>query len=166
MELKIAENIKRLRNENNLTQSELATHLLVSPQAVSRWENGQAYPDIEFLTKLADFFNVSMDELMGRSSSDEVELEQKHRLLRQEYLNNSAKADEKLMLQLCNTLEKLCTLKPFAYGLIEEYFQYARELRNLAQNAIHLEKARRFAHSALPVSAEKSNIFLANILWH
>ena len=166
MELKIAENIKRLRNENNLTQSELATHLLVSPQAVSRWENGQAYPDIEFLTKLADFFNVSMDELMGRESSDEVELEQKHRLLRQEYLNNGAKADEKLMLQLCNTLEKLCTLKPFAYGLIEEYFQYARELRNLAQNAFHLEKARRFAHSALPVSAEKANIFLTNILWH
>ena len=69
MKEKVAEAIKRLRMENNLTQAEMADRLSVSPQAVSRWENGQAYPDIELFTKIADCFHVTVDELMGREIS-------------------------------------------------------------------------------------------------
>ena len=49
MELQILENIKKFRILSGYTQSELAVLLSVSPQAVSRWENGQALPDITFL---------------------------------------------------------------------------------------------------------------------
>lgn len=69
MRIQIAENIKRLRTERGLTQSDLATLVSVSPQAVSRWESGQAYPDVELLPLLANYLEVSLDELMGGAES-------------------------------------------------------------------------------------------------
>lgn len=65
MQIQIAENIKRFRTAKDLTQSDLATLLSVSPQAVSRWENGQAFPDITLLPKLAKYLNTTIDEIMG-----------------------------------------------------------------------------------------------------
>lgn len=61
----IGENISRLRKEKNVTQETLANHVGVSTQAVSKWENG-GVPDIELLPSIADFFNVSIDNLFGR----------------------------------------------------------------------------------------------------
>ena len=49
-----------------MSQSGLAEILLVTPQAVSKWERGIALPDIELLIPLADIFSVSLDELLGR----------------------------------------------------------------------------------------------------
>ena len=65
MRIKIAENIKKFRIASGYTQSELAILLSVSPQAVSRWENGQAFPDITLLPLLAKYLNVTIDEIMG-----------------------------------------------------------------------------------------------------
>lgn len=65
MKLNIGKNIRRLRREANLTQEELGRELDVSPQAISRWENGSAYPDIEFLPTLAKYFGMTVDQLMG-----------------------------------------------------------------------------------------------------
>jgi len=65
MRIQIAENIKKFRIASGYTQSDLAILLSVSPQAVSRWEKGQAFPDITFLPLLAKYLNVSIDELMG-----------------------------------------------------------------------------------------------------
>ena len=65
MNIKLAENIKRLRAEKGMSQKELAIRLSVSPQAVSRWENGLAYPDIEMLPRIAELYGVSLDTLMG-----------------------------------------------------------------------------------------------------
>ena len=57
-------NIKRLRLNKGITQEELGETLGVSSQAVSKWENESALPDIMILPKLADYFGVSIDELM------------------------------------------------------------------------------------------------------
>lgn len=54
-----------LRKEKGITQEELANVLGVSPQAVSKWENG-SYPDGDLLPRLADYFNVTIDYLYGR----------------------------------------------------------------------------------------------------
>lgn len=65
MKLKIGQMIRSLRTQNKVTQEELALHLGVTPQAISRWENESGYPDIELLPVIAAYFSVSTDELLG-----------------------------------------------------------------------------------------------------
>lgn len=65
--LKTGEVISRKRRELGLTQSQLAQSLNVSFQAVSRWENSTAYPDIELLPKLAVALGTTVDTLLGYS---------------------------------------------------------------------------------------------------
>ncbi len=60
----LSENIKRFRTQNNITQEELAEKINVTRQAVSNWENGKTEPDIETLTKIAQIFDISIDELV------------------------------------------------------------------------------------------------------
>lgn len=57
--------IQKKRKELKITQMELATRLNVSYQAVSRWENGVAYPDIQLLPKIASILNTSTDVLLN-----------------------------------------------------------------------------------------------------
>ena len=61
----IGTNIKRLRMNKQVTQEQLGEVLGVSGQAVSKWENESALPDITFLPRLAEYFGISIDELMG-----------------------------------------------------------------------------------------------------
>lgn len=60
----IGKNIKRLRINVGMTQEQLAERLHISGQAVSKWENETALPDIALLPELADCFGVTIDELM------------------------------------------------------------------------------------------------------
>ncbi|MDE6724918.1 MAG: helix-turn-helix transcriptional regulator [Ruminiclostridium sp.] len=62
---KLGENLKKYRTQNNLTQEQLAEVLRISPQAVSRWELGTTYPDITLLPIIANYFDVTTDELFG-----------------------------------------------------------------------------------------------------
>ena len=69
MDMTIGKRIAHLRKEKGLTQEELAGHMGVSPQAVSKWENDQTCPDISTLPKLAKLLGVSVDELLeGREN--------------------------------------------------------------------------------------------------
>lgn len=65
-ELKTAENIRFFRKANNLTQEELSKQLGGSKNLVSNYENGISTPDIFTLVKLADIFDITLDELVGR----------------------------------------------------------------------------------------------------
>ena len=60
----VGKNLKNIRKKNDLTQDELAEKLSVTRQAVSNWENGKTEPDIETLTKIAQIFDISIDELV------------------------------------------------------------------------------------------------------
>lgn len=62
--IKIGEKIRLLRKKNDVTQDKLAYHLGVTPQAVSRWESGVCYPDMNYLPSIADYFSVTMDDLL------------------------------------------------------------------------------------------------------
>ena len=69
MDMTIGKRIAHLRKEKGLTQEELAQHMGISPQAVSKWENDQTCPDISALPKLARLFDVTVDELLeGREA--------------------------------------------------------------------------------------------------
>ena len=58
--------ITNLRKEKGLTQNDIAEKIGVTAQAVSKWENDQATPDIDILIKLSDIFEISLDELLGK----------------------------------------------------------------------------------------------------
>jgi len=57
--------IKKLREEKNMTQAELAEKLNVSDKTVSKWETGKGYPDISLLQPIADCFSISLTELLS-----------------------------------------------------------------------------------------------------
>ena len=61
--LSIGKNIKKLRDERNITQQQLADALGVTYQAVSKWESGITLPDILILPSIANFFDITIDEL-------------------------------------------------------------------------------------------------------
>ena len=63
------EKLQELRKQKNLTQEELAQKLFVSRTAVSKWESGRGYPNIESLKAISKFFCVTVDELL---SGDEL----------------------------------------------------------------------------------------------
>lgn len=70
-DIKIGELILRLRKENNLTQKDLANLLNISDKTVSKWECNAGLPDITFLSKIADVFNISVDNLLyGDNTTD------------------------------------------------------------------------------------------------
>ena len=75
MDMTIGKRIAHLRKEKGLTQEELAQHMGISPQAVSKWENDQTCPDISALPKLARLFGVTVDELLeGRETLPAVRM--------------------------------------------------------------------------------------------
>ena len=66
---KIGVFLKELRKEKGLTQDDLAQALYVSRTAISKWESGRGYPNIESLKAIAEFFKITVDELL---SGDEL----------------------------------------------------------------------------------------------
>ena len=68
--------LKELRSHKNITQSDLASALGVSLGAVGNWESNKRMPDYETLKKLADYFNVSIDYLLGRETKKDPAAEE------------------------------------------------------------------------------------------
>lgn len=62
---KCQDNIRTLREINDMTQEELAKRLGVKPPAVSKWERGLTYPRTENVVKMAEIFGVGMSVVMG-----------------------------------------------------------------------------------------------------
>jgi len=65
MQLNLGTKIRELRRRDERTQDNLAEALGVTAQAVSRWESGGSYPDMEMIPAIANYFHVSIDELFG-----------------------------------------------------------------------------------------------------
>ena len=61
--------VHALRKKKNVTQEEMAAELGVTAAAVSKWEKGYSLPDILMLCSLADYFQVTTDELLGRTAT-------------------------------------------------------------------------------------------------
>ena len=74
MVLMLNENIKRLRMARGLNQVEFAKAMGVSKQCVSNWENDNVMPSIEMLVKIANFFNVTTDYILGRNERTYIDV--------------------------------------------------------------------------------------------
>lgn len=79
--------IKKFRHQQNLTQEQLAEYLNVSVSAVSQWESGKTVPDVSTILALANFYDVTLDELFDRASRDKEKEMKKYYALDREYAN-------------------------------------------------------------------------------
>lgn len=66
LKMVFGEKLKSERKNKGWSQEQLAEHLFVSRQSVSKWENGQNYPSIEIIIKVSDLFGITIDELLRR----------------------------------------------------------------------------------------------------
>lgn len=71
----IIERLKKLRKEGKLTQKDIATFLNISQPAYQQFESGKKKMNLETMEKLADFFNVSTDYLLGKTDIPDLDLE-------------------------------------------------------------------------------------------
>lgn len=65
--MNFAENLKNWRTSQSITQKQLADKLNTTLQSISHWETGYTEPSIQQLIMLADFFDTTIDELVGRT---------------------------------------------------------------------------------------------------
>ena len=64
--IQFANNLKNLRTEREMTQADLSQALSTTEKTISHWETGYSEPSISQLVTIADYFDVSLDELVGR----------------------------------------------------------------------------------------------------
>ena len=106
--------IKKLRQKNTITQEELADCLGVSTQAISRWENSVTYPDITLLPLIANYFEVTIDDLMGMDELKDIKkLNETYSIVHQ--LEFEGKYDEAIKM-IRDTLR----IYPNNYSLLSE----------------------------------------------
>lgn len=115
MTLYIGENLKKQRKLKELTQEQLADILGVSFQAISKWERGEGYPDIEMLPTIAEYFGITTDELMGmKEIRDTADAE---KILEQQKENMS----KGLIRENIELLAEAAKVHPNNYELLAQY---------------------------------------------
>lgn len=117
MKITLAQNLRKLRHDRDLTQEELAGFLGISYQAISKWERDEGYPDITMLPVLANYFGVTVDALIG---NDITSREEQIRFYVEEYdrLRMNGKRNEAIKLA-----EKAYHEYPYDWGIIDIYIR-------------------------------------------
>ena len=155
MKIQIAENIKRFRIASGYTQSELAILLSVSPQAVSRWENGQAFPDITFLPLLAKYLNVSIDAIMGLEAQKSKNLEKELHERKQAIIEEESEKRQN-ELRILEIYEELAHTRIF---YLISYFQYLMCMKSNGNSILkELEDRRELARQMIRDRLRISNM--------
>lgn len=140
MNLELGSKIRELRHRANLTQEMLAEILGVTAQAVSRWESGGSYPDMEIIPSIAHYFGITIDELFGYSSERTQRIDTLVRKINEMNATNNGvdinmdeciqlarealiefPGNDKLMLCLASTLYNAGYVRHGEYHLKNEY---------------------------------------------
>ena len=85
--MNLAENLKKIRKEHNLSQEGLAESLGVSRQAVSKWESNQAYPEMDKVIQISKMFNLNIDELLNQDVK-EINIEKQSKTMINKYIDD------------------------------------------------------------------------------
>ena len=111
METKLAENIRRFRKERSLTQEQLSEVLGVTAGAVHKWEAKLSVPDLDLIVEMADFFDTSVDVLLGYEMKDNRLQETVRRLM-----DYRQRKDREGLAEAEKALKKY----PNAFGVVHE----------------------------------------------
>lgn len=82
-EMELGKQIKKYRQESQLSQEELANRVYVSRQTISNWENDKSYPDVTSLVLLSEVFQISLDKLI------KGDIDTMKEVIKQEEIKNS-----------------------------------------------------------------------------
>ena len=102
MNSKFINNLKKIRKNNNLSQEQLAEILGISRQAISKWESGSAYPEMEKIIQLCEKFNVNIDDLLHKDIEEIISEEQSKK--------NLNKYIESFLGYTSNTVNLFCSM--------------------------------------------------------
>ena len=102
MNSKFINNLKKIRKNNNLSQEQLAEILGISRQAISKWESGSAYPEMEKIIQLCEKFNVNIDDLLHKDIEEIISEEQSKK--------NLNKYIESFLSYTSNTVNLFCSM--------------------------------------------------------
>ena len=116
-QIKIGAFLKVLRKEKNLTQEQLAEQLGVSNRTVSRWETGSNMPDISLLTEIAEFYDVSIPELIyGERKSENMREDVKEVA---ETMSDYAKAEKENMVKSIRDMSIIGLIALITYMVLD-----------------------------------------------
>lgn len=124
--------LRELRKEKKLTQEELGSKINVTKVSVSGYENGNRNPDTETLQKLADYFNVSTDYLLGRTDNP-YDRETTHTIRKEDLSSDSLSEINKLVKEYgidqlgFFNIEKWKNLSPEDLDEIKRHFEWVAQ---------------------------------------
>lgn len=118
---KIGSFLKELRKEKGITQEEFAENLNVSGRTVSRWETGVNMPDISLLVDIAEFFNVSIPEIINGERKSEIMEKEVKKVA--EAMSNYAGAEKSVILKRVKLIS-IIGLISLVIGLVMEAINY------------------------------------------
>lgn len=146
--LNMAENIVRFRHEKKITQEQLASFLGVTKAAVSKWETRQSTPDIMLLPRLAAFFDVTVDELIGYEP--QLSKEQIQKLYQEFAAEFAEKPFEQVMERTRDYVKRYYSCYPFLfqicvlwlnhYMLVEDQDKHRETLLSILDLSGHIKK--------------------------
>lgn len=123
------EKLQQLRTQKNLTQEQLAEQLYVSRTAISKWESGRGYPNIDSLKCISKFFSVSIDELL--SGEELITLAQTEN-------SSNLKKIYSLLLGILDVMAIVFILLPLYPNPVGDYIYSVNLLSFTATTAINL----------------------------
>lgn len=131
----LAERLKESRVNKGLSQGDVADHLQISRQSISKWENGSSYPDLDNLVKLSVYYEVSIDELLKENQElkkkieeNELKIEENYQKL--DFIRGNSEKDEGLILLIIAFIG--CLIAPLGFIVAPVVIK-----RNKKTNTLH-----------------------------
>jgi transcriptional regulator with XRE-family HTH domain len=125
-QIKVGAFLKDLRKEKGITQEQLAEKLGVSGRTISRWETGKNMPDISLLVEIAEFFDVSIPEIIkGERKSENMKEETKEVV---ETMSDYAKAEKEQLIKSFRNMSIIGLIALLVYMVLRETGVYDRNI--------------------------------------
>jgi transcriptional regulator with XRE-family HTH domain len=125
-QIKVGAFLKDLRKEKGITQEQLAEELGVSGRTISRWETGKNMPDISLLVEIAEFFDVSIPEIIkGERKSENMKNETKEVA---ETMSDYAKAEKEQLIKSFRNMSIIGLIALLVYMVLRETGVYDRNI--------------------------------------